>query len=79
MKRTGKHELEIDLWWRQTGPDEWVALIVDRKTGQQAEARSEAELQQALESLRDGGERFTAPEPQNREEERDRAKAEGGC
>jgi hypothetical protein len=79
MKRIGKHELEIDLWWRQTGPDEWVALIVNRKSGRQAEARSEAELQQALESLRDGPGRFTPPARQNREEERDRAKAEGGC
>jgi hypothetical protein len=64
MERIGRHELEIELWWRQTGPDEWVALIVDRTTGRQAEARSEAELQQALESLRDGGGRFTAPEPE---------------
>jgi hypothetical protein len=80
MKRTGKHELEIDLWWRQTGPDEWVALIVNRKTGRQAEARTEAELQQALESLRDGQGRSTAPERQIREEEeRARPKAEGGC
>jgi hypothetical protein len=79
MKRVGSHELEIELWWRQTGPDEWVVRIRDRRTGQQAEARSETELRQALERLRDGAGRRGDPGQGETADENRASEAEEGA
>ena len=66
MRRVTAHEVEIELLWRQIGPDEWIALLTDPQTGQRVEAHSEAELQQALKSLGDGGGKRPARRPQTR-------------
>jgi hypothetical protein len=78
MKRVGSHEMEIELWWRQTGPDEWVVRIRDRRTGQQAEARSETELRQALERLQDGTGPRGDPRPPETADENRAGEAEEG-
>ena len=54
MNNATGHEYEIELAWRQTAPGEWVALLRDRATGQQREARSERELWAVLESFVSG-------------------------
>ncbi len=55
MKAANGREWQIEIWWRQTGPDEWVAVLEEPHTGVQLEARSEPELRAALKKLQQRG------------------------
>ena len=56
MEQIEAPEREFDVWWRQSGPAEWVAVLVDRETGDRFEARTLKELQLVLTSAPSGAE-----------------------
>ena len=51
MKRVTEREAKIDLVWKQWSPEEWRAVLTDRRTGAQYEAYSLEELEVALEEI----------------------------
>jgi hypothetical protein len=55
MEPVDDYEWQIEIRWRQTGPEEWEARLIDLRTGEQLEARSEPELLAALKQLQEGG------------------------
>lgn len=48
VEQSTGQECELELFWRQTAPDEWVARLTDAQTGERREARSEPELRTVL-------------------------------
>ena len=46
-----EEETEIEVWWDQTGPEQWQAVLEDRKTAHRYVVHSRAELQEVLERI----------------------------
>lgn len=61
------YECVIELFWWQTTPHDWLAVLTDQRTGRRCEARSKAELLAALQS-------FLEIEAESPEGERSRGK-----
>ena len=51
MEEASGRECLIEVVWRQRASEDWVAVLTERATGEQREARSQAELWRALQSL----------------------------
>lgn len=51
MEEPAGREGGIELFWRQTAPGEWRAVLIDRKTGARYEVCSERELLTVLRKL----------------------------